>query len=493
MKKNVLSLDFGASTVRAIVGKYDGVKLTLVEKQRFENIPIEKNGTLYWDIDKLMIGIKEVLKHVMEEEEIHSIAVDTWGVDFGLLDEKGLLIEAPVHYRDKRTEGMIDRVKDIVPLDELYRLTGNQIIFFNTIFQLMSIKENRPELLERTKHLLLMPDLFNYYLTGEKRAEETIASTTQLFDPFNKTWQTDVMDELGLPKSLFQEIIKPGEVIGYLKDSFVEELDIPKVPVVATTSHDTGSAFVSAPAIEQDFLFVSSGTWSLIGTEADAAIVNEQSLSYNITNESGFNDTTRFLKNVTGLWILQELKREYEQQGKKYHYDEITELATSAKAFQFFIDVDDQRFQQPEQMQNKIDAYLRETNQSRPKTDGEYFRLIYESMALKYRDVFKEIEGTVGKSFPSVYIVGGGSQADILSQMIADSSNKTVVAGPVEATVVGNSIVQLIAQKAIDNIEAGRKIVRNSFDLKSFEPKNHNEWSQTHRMYHQITQKRKEL
>lgn len=486
LRKNVLSLDFGASTVRAMLGKFENGKLDLVEKHRFENIPCKINGTLYWDFEMLWEETKKVLKDVAQKEEIHSLAVDTWGVDFGLLDKDGKLLEAPVHYRDKRTEGMIEAVNKMIPLEELYKLTGNQIIYFNTIFQLMALKIDQKELLEEAESLLLTPDLINYFLTGEMRAEETIASTTQLFDPYVKKWQQDILEKIQLPKGLFQEIIKPGEQIGRISKSLASTLKIPRIPVVATTSHDTGSAFVSAPALEEKFLFVSSGTWSLIGTETKAPIINEKSLVYNITNESGYNGSTRFLKNITGLWILQELKREYQQVGKIYSYDDITDLASNATPFQFFIDVDADVFQHPQNMMEKIDSYLARTNQAKPKSDGDYFRLIYESMALKYREVFEQIEDAVIENYQTVYIVGGGSQADILSQMIANASAKKVVAGPVEATVIGNSVVQLIAKGSIKNIQEGREIVRNSFDVKMFKPKQVNEWTAQYKKY-QVT------
>lgn len=476
MKKNVLSLDFGASTVRAIIGKFENDRLELKEIHRFENIPVEKDGAIFWDIDLLFSELKKMLKKAADADQIDSVAVDTWGVDFGLLNASGHLIEPPRHYRDQRTTGMAELISKTIPLEELYQLTGNQIIFFNTIFQLMALKSNHSSLLKETKSLLLMPDLFNYFMTGKKFAEETIASTTQLFDPYKKSWQMEVLNQLEMPESIFQKIIAPGKEIGLISESLAEELNIPQIPVVATTSHDTSSAFVSAPALEEDFLFVSSGTWSLIGTELEEAVVNKKSLQYNITNESGFNGTTRFLKNVTGLWIIQELKKEYDEDGQHYSYNDITKLASEAEAFQYVIDVDHESFQQPGQMRYKIEDFLTKSKQALPQTVGELFRLVYESMALKYTEVFHQIEDTLNKTYDNVYIVGGGSQADILSQMIADSSGKNVISGPVEATVIGNSIVQLIAQGSIKDIKTGREIVRNSFELKTFYPNSTEAW-----------------
>lgn len=474
--KNVLSFDFGASTGRAVLGKYDGEHLTIEEVHRFENKPITVEGTLCWDIDMLFQEVKKVLQDVCNETEISSIAVDTWGVDFGLLNKKGELISTPVHYRDARTDGMADEVEKLIPLKELYGLTGNQIIFFNTIFQLAYLNKHNRETLEKADALLLIPDLFNYLLTGEKRAEETIASTTQLFNPYQKTWNEKIINAMDLPKHLFQEMIRPGKVVGHISTDLAEELSISEVPVVATTSHDTASAVVSVPAPNHKFLFISSGTWSLVGTELEAPIINEKSANYNITNESGINGTTRFLKNVTGLWILQETKRELADEGKHYSYDEISKLSEEAEDFTCVIDVDDETFQKPGNMREKIRQFAEKSNQPIPETDGEYFRLIYESLALKYREVFHEIADCVSEEYDKVHIVGGGSKAAILCQMVADASGKEVVAGPVEATVIGNSLVQLVSQNIIPDLSEARQVAKQSFDMKTYAPSNENHW-----------------
>ena len=476
MLKNVLSFDFGASTGRAVLGKYNGSQLEIEEVHRFENKPIMLEGTLCWDIDMLFHEVKQVLKKVCKEIDVSSVAIDTWGVDFGLLNKAGELISSPVHYRDARTDGMSEEVNKFIPLDNLYEKTGNQVIFFNTIFQLAYINKYKKEWLDETDSLLLMPDLFNYLLTGEKRAEETIASTTQLFDPYNKTWNEEVIQLLRLPTHIFKEVIRPGTVVGYLSKKLAEELAIPEIPVVATTSHDTASAVVSVPAPKHEFLFVSSGTWSLIGTELNRPIISQKSTKYNITNESGVSGTTRFLKNVTGLWILQETKREFASKGKHYSYDDITKLAEEAKAFTCLIDVDHLEFQKPGNMPEKIKQYAKRTNQAIPKTDGELFRLIYESLALKYRQVFEEIMDCVEKQYDKVHIVGGGSQAEMLCQMIADASGKEVIAGPVEATVIGNSLVQLVSQDIVKDISEARDIVKQSFSVTTYQPQEQKEW-----------------
>lgn len=488
MSENVLSFDFGASNGRAVLGKLNGTKMEIEEVHRFDNIPITKNGTLHWDIDMLFEEVKKTLQKVAAKTDISSIAVDTWGVDFALLDESGTFISGPVHYRDKRTNHMAEEVNRYIPLEQLYELTGNQIIFFNTIFQLAYMNKYERETLKAAKSLLLMPDLFNYLLTGIKRAEATIASTTQLFDPYKKEWHQDVIHALDLPGDIFQDVIQPGEEVGKISEQLANELSISRIPVVATTSHDTAGAVVSVPAPDYDFLFVSCGTWSLIGTELDEPIITEKSASYNITNESGINGTTRFLKNVTGLWILQETKREFEEQGKKYSYDEITELAKNAEPFKTIIDVDYKSFESPGDMPEKIKLYAEQTNQPIPETDGELFRTIYESLALKYRNVFREVAECTDITYEKVHIVGGGSQADILCQMVADASDVEVIAGPVEATVIGNSLVQMLSQQMISSISEGRKIIQQSFNVKTFHSNFNDNWNEQYEKYKNVLQ-----
>ncbi|WP_042221897.1 rhamnulokinase [Oceanobacillus manasiensis] len=477
MVKKVLSFDFGASSGRAILGTYEGNIIQLKEIHRFENKPVILNNTLCWDIDKLFDEVKKVLKEIGKKTTIHSIGIDTWGVDFGLLNKEGKLIHNPVHYRDPRTEGILEEVEKSFSQKKLYEMTGNQIIFFNTIFQLAYLKKYKEEELEEAESLLLMPDLFNYFLTGVMRGEETIASTTQLFDPYKKRWNEEIIRKLGFPIDIFQELVKPGEKIGTVSEELSNELGIPQIPVIATTSHDTASAAVSVPASNDEFLFISCGTWSLVGTELDEPVISPKTAGYNITNESGFNDKSLFMKNVTGLWVLQETKRQMEKEGRNYSYDEITKIAEEAKAFNFFIDTDHPDFQLPGDMPLKIKEYAKKTNQPIPKSDGEIFRTIYESLALKYRSVFEEIMECTGKHFKQVHIVGGGSQAGILCQMVANAGNIEVLAGPVEATVIGNTVVQLISQNVIQSVPEARGIIKQSFGVKVYHPEQHEKWN----------------
>ena len=454
MSKHILAFDFGASSGRAILGTLDGLTLNLKEIHRFSNTPIEDDG-ISWDIKTLLSEIKHSLKLAGEEYEIASIGIDTWGVDFGLIGRDGQLIDNPVHYRDKRTDGMVAELKEYLSEEELYDLTGNQIMAINTIFQLMYLQKNT-ETLDQVETMLLMPDLFNYLLTGIKSSETTIASTTQLFDPYHKEWNEGL--------------------IGRITKEISEELEIPEIPVISVCAHDTASAVVSIPTQEKDFLFISSGTWSLIGSELERPIINDKSYGYNITNESGINGSTRFLKNITGLWLIQETKRQFEKEGRAYSFSDLEKLALGAEPFKCFIDPEDPAFQDPGDMPTRIQEYAQRTNQPVPETDGEIIRCIYESLALKYKSVFEEIMDCVGKNYETVNIVGGGIQASLLSQMIADASGLKVVAGPVEATAIGNIMTQLIAIGEVENVFQARKIIKNTFDIKVYYPENHQAW-----------------
>jgi len=481
MGKHVLAFDFGASSGRAILGSIEIDKLSLQEIHRFENKPIFKSDTLHWDIYTLFSEMKKSLQLAFKKEQVSSIGIDTWGVDFGIFDASGFLISGPVHYRDKRTDGMVEEVEKICSSKELYELTGNQIMNVNTIFQLAFLKKYH-DVLNDSNTLLLMPDLFNYLLTGEKKSEETIASTTQLFNPYEKNWNETLINKLGFPTKMFTEVVNPGTEIGKISKLLMEELSIPETSVMAVCSHDTASAVVSVPA-KEDFLFISCGTWALVGTELPDPIINEKSEKYNLTNESGFGRTTRFLKNITGLWLIQETKRQFEREGRYYSYNDFVKIAEEAPPFKCFIDTDFDDFQIPGDIPSRIRKYAKATKQSVPQTDGELIRCIYESLAFKFRTVFNEIEECVEKEYETVHIVGGGSQASILCQMVADTSKLNVIAGPVEATAIGNCIVQLIAQNQIKDLNQGREMVQRSFEIQSYVPSDVKSWDKQYARY----------
>lgn len=477
MNKKVLAIDFGASSGRAILGTFDGEKISLKEIHRFSNDPVMLNGTMYWDFLRLFHEIKQSLIKSKAYGNIDSMAIDTWGVDFGLIDINGNLLENPVHYRDNRTMGMLDKAFEKISKDELYSITGNQFMEINTAFQLLSISEKRPELLKRADKLLLMPDLFNYYLTGKIFSEQSIASTTQLFDAKRKDWSMEVINRLGIKDTIFPKIIKSGTYIGDLSESICIELDIKPMKVFSVCGHDTQLAMVSTPATEKDFIFLSCGTWSLFGTELDNPILNEKSLNLNVTNELGFGERTSFLKNIIGLWLIQESRRQWQREGKDYSFMDLESLAKKSEPFKCFINPDAPEFIPSGNVPKRIQEFCKKTGQYIPQSVGEIMRCIYESLALKYRLAKVELETCTNKSFNTIYMVGGGTKDTFLSQLTACACDCRVSSGPIEATAFGNIAVQLMADGSIKDISQARDIIKNSEDIIYFEPTNSQDWN----------------
>jgi len=477
MNKKVLAIDFGASSGRAILGTFDGEKISLKEIHRFSNDPVMLNGTMYWDFLRLFHEIKQSLIKSKAYGNIDSMAIDTWGVDFGLIDINGNLLENPVHYRDNRTMGMLDKAFEKISKDELYSITGNQFMEINTAFQLLSISEKRPELLKRADKLLLMPDLFNYYLTGKIFSEQSIASTTQLFDAKRKDWSMEVINRLGIKDTIFPKIIKSGTYIGDLSESICIELDIKPMKVFSVCGHDTQLAMVSTPATEKDFIFLSCGTWSLFGTELDNPILNEKSLNLNVTNELGFGERTSFLKNIIGLWLIQESRRQWQREGKDYSFMDLESLAKKSEPFKCFINPDAPEFIPSGNVPKRIQEFCKKTGQYIPQSVGEIMRCIYESLALKYRLAKVELETCTNKSFNTIYMVGGGTKDTFLSQLTACACDCRVSSGPIEATAFGNIAVQLMADDSIKDISQARDIIKNSEDIIYFEPTNSQDWN----------------
>lgn len=486
--KKVLAFDFGASSGRAMLGTYDGNSISLKEIHRFSNDPVIVNGIMYWDILRLFYEIKQGLLKAKHESEFDSIGIDTWGVDFGLLDKKGNLLENPVHYRDSRTQGMLEKSFRKLPKDEFYNITGNQFMELNTAFQLLSLVLNRPELLERTDKLLLTPDLFNYMLTGEKTAEYSIASTTQLMDAKKGAWSDKVIKALGIPETIFAPIVPSGTKIGVLSDEVCEELGINKCDVIAVAGHDTQSALVAVPAKEDNFIFISCGTWSLIGTELDAPLINEKSDFYNITNEGGYGGKASFLKNITGLWLVQESRRQWIREGREYGFGQLEEMAKEAEAFASFIDPDAAEFSPSGDMPSRIREYCSRTGQKVPETAGGIVRCINESLALKYRYALEQISDCTGLDYNYIHMVGGGIQSRQLCQFTASASGRMVIAGPVEATVLGNVALQLMASGQIKDLKEARKIIGKSPDIIKYEPGDTKAWEEAYKRYKKIIQ-----
>lgn len=477
MTKRVLAFDFGASSGRAIIGCFDGDKITLEEVHRFSNDPVSVGGTVYWDVLRLFYEIKQGIIKAKIAGGFDSIGIDTWGVDFGLIDSEGKLMENPVHYRDARTVGLVDEAFKTMPKEKLYGITGIQFMELNTLFQLISLKKYRPWMLERADKMLFMPDLFGYMLTGKMCAEYSIASTSQLIDLDKKTWSKEILDAFGIKESVFAPLVQPGTVLGELSKEVCEECGVDPVPVISVCGHDTQSAITSVPCEDGDFAFLSSGTWSLFGTELDKPIVNETSMNINITNEGGFDGSTGFLKNIIGLWLIQESRRQWKREGKEYSYADLEKLALAAEPFKCFIDPDAPEFVPHGNIPERVREFCRKTGQFIPETVGEIMRCIYESLAMKYRLTFEKLRECTERDYPVIHVIGGGTKDGLLCQMTANSCDRTVKAGPIEATVMGNVAVQLMSDGSVKNIGQARKIVADSSELKTFEPKDTDKWA----------------
>lgn len=477
MTKRVLAFDFGASSGRAIIGCFDGDKITLEEVHRFSNDPVSVGGTVYWDVLRLFYEIKQGIIKAKIAGGFDSIGIDTWGVDFGLIDSEGKLMENPVHYRDARTAGLVDEAFKTMPKEKLYGITGIQFMELNTLFQLISLKKYRPWMLERADKMLFMPDLFGYMLTGKMCAEYSIASTSQLIDLDKRTWSKEILDAFGIKESVFAPLVQPGTVLGELSKEICEECGVDPVPVISVCGHDTQSAITSVPCEDGDFAFLSSGTWSLFGTELDKPIVNETSMNINITNEGGFDGSTGFLKNIIGLWLIQESRRQWKREGKEYSYADLEKLALAAEPFKCFIDPDAPEFVPHGNIPERVREFCRKTGQYVPKTVGEIMRCIYESLAMKYRLTFEKLRECTERDYPVIHVIGGGTKDGLLCQMTANSCDRTVKAGPIEATVMGNVAVQLMSNGSVENIGQARKIVAESSELKTFEPKDTDKWA----------------
>lgn len=486
MNKRVLAFDFGASSGRAILGIFDGSKITLKEVHRFSNDPVMVHGTVYWDVLRLFYEIKKGIIKAKAEGGFDSIGIDTWGVDFGLLDDEGRLLENPIHYRDLRTKGLIEDSFNCISKNRFYELTGIQFMELNTVFQLYSLKKQRPQILDKAKSLLFMPDLFAYFLTGEKVTEYSIATTSQLIDVKTKSWCSEIFESLGIPERLMGEIVMPGAKIRELSDDICEELGVPKAKVISVCGHDTQSAITAVPCADKNFAFLSSGTWSLFGTELDNPIVNDKSLEMNITNEGGCEGKTGFLKNIIGLWLIQESRRHWARNGEEYSYADLEKLALKEEPFRCFIDPDAPEFVPMGNIPERVRDYCRVTGQYVPESVGQIMRCIYESLAMKYRSTFTKIKECTGIDYSCIHVIGGGVKDGLLCRMTASSCNVTVKAGPIEATVLGNIAVQLLAQGCVENVTQARKIIEKSETITEYKPVEANAWADAYNRFEKI-------
>jgi len=489
--KKVLAFDYGASSGRAVMGSFKGETLKLEEIHRFPNDPVLINGSFYWDTLRLLHELKQGIIKCMNSgnKDIAGIGIDTWGVDFGLLDKSGELLGIPHHYRDNRTEGMMEEADKLIPKREIYETTGIQFAAFNTLLQLLSMKLSGSPALEHAETMLFTPDLFNYFLTGEKVTEYTIASTSQMLDARTGKWANEMLNRMGIPQKMLTDIVKPGTIVGKLSENVRTELGINGVPVIAVAEHDTGSAVMSVPAVEGKYAYLSSGTWSLLGVESDTPVINDTTYELNYTNEGGFNNTIRLLKNIMGLWIHQECKRAWEKEGEKISFNDLEQMAKQSESFRSFIDVDNSMFYSPGNMPEKIMEYCRLTGQPVPETKGQIVRCVMESLAMKYRTALEKLEKIVGYNIPVLHVVGGGSKDKLLSQFTANAIGRPVITGPVEATAIGNITCQLIALGEIANISQARAIIKKSFDMNEFDPVDVSQWNEAYLKYEEIMKK----
>jgi rhamnulokinase len=467
MSYRFLAIDIGAESGRAILGTLENGRLALEELHRFENAPVRLPTGLYWDTLRLFHEVRHALAICGRERKIalDGIGIDTWGVDFGLLGADGALVDNPRHYRDARNNGMMEKTFAAVPRERIFRQTGIQFMQFNSLCQLHAMKLNDSPALRVATRLLFMPDLLNYWLTGIPKAELTIASTSQFYDPARKQWATDLFDRLGLPAEILPEIVAPGTKLGALLPEIAESSGLAAAtPVYATACHDTASAVAAVPGEGSGWCYISSGTWSLMGAEVDAPVIDETSLALNFTNEQGAGGKVRLLKNIAGLWLLQECRRDWALQGREYGYAELTRLAAESESCGAVVDPDS--FHTPGRMPERIAEFCRQTGQPVPEQPGPMCRAILESLAATYRKVLENLETLTGARIERIHIVGGGSQNTLLNRLASEATGRTVIAGPVEATAAGNILVQAIGAGVVSGLNEARAVVRRSFSVR---------------------------
>jgi rhamnulokinase len=466
----LVAVDLGAESGRVVVGTFDGGRLALQDVHRFANVPVTLAGTLHWDFLRLFGDVTAGLRRAAAGGRVASVGVDTWGVDFGLLDDHGGLLGNPVHHRDARTAGMPELAFQVVPREEIYRATGIQLMPINTLFQLLSMVRAGDPQLRGADRLLMMGDLFAHFLCGSSVAEYTNASTSQCLDPFTRDWARPLLERLGIPTGLLPEIVQPGTVLGSLRADVAADTGLAHARVVAPGSHDTASAVVGAPLAGPTTAFLSSGTWSLIGLEVAAPVVSDVTLAANLTNEGGVAGTIRLLRNVMGLWLVQESRRALWPAGDGPSYEDLAALAEAAPAFTAFIDPDDERFLRPGDMPARARAFCAETGQPVPQDAGTLIRVVLESLALRYATAVEELARASGHPIEAIHVVGGGSNHRLLCRLTAGATGLPVRAGPVEATAIGNLAVQAIAAGELASVDEAREVIARSFPVTAYDP-----------------------
>jgi rhamnulokinase len=475
-QKPYLAFDFGAQSGRAVLAHLQSGILTIKEVHRFANEPVEYSGALHWDMPRLWLEVRHALSR-LSEVALAGIAVDAWGVDYALLGERGELLQNPYHYRDRRTDGIMEEVLSRINKEEIYKTTGIQFMPINTLYQLFAARRQTPKLLDAAKSLLTIPDLFNYWLTGNAVCEFTNATTTQMVDPRKRAWAVSLIQSLGLPAHLPAPIVEPGSIVGTLLPEIAGHSALAGATVIAPACHDTGSA-VAAISARDGTAFLSSGTWSLLGTELDSPVITPDALRMNFTNEGGVNGTARLLKNVMGLWMLQGCHQSWRAQGLSLDYRELIELAAPEASFRTLVNPDDESFLRPSDMLSAISQFCTRTHQPVPQEPGAFVRAVLESLAFKYRLVLRDLEQVGGKRIGQIRIIGGGSKNRLLNQLTADATGRTVLSGPAEATALGNVAIQILATGGASSLQEVRAIVDRSFPTETFEPRETGLWDQ---------------
>jgi len=484
-KKYFLGFDLGASSGRAMLGALSDGKLELTEIHRFVNQMQLINGHYFWNIFSLFNELKFALKKCVKELEIQpeSIGIDTWGVDFVHLNKEGLILSLPFAYRDSRTNTSMEDLFQVIPSEEVYLETGIQFMQFNSLFQLFSMVKDHSSLLDITDSILFMPDALNYLFSGVKKSEFSIASTSQMIIPGTCGWNYKLLEKAGIPTKMLQEIVLPGTIIGTIQKEVASETGSNALPVISVAAHDTASAIVSVPSTLKNFAYISSGTWSIVGIECSKPIISEQTRRLNFTNEGGAEGTTRFLKNIMGMWLIQETQRIWEENGTKYTWSAMVELAKEAEPFQFLINPDDPMFLNPRDMTQAVRDFCYQTAQGTPHTHGETIRCIYDSLALKYRYTLEQIREVSDQPIEVLHIIGGGANNHFLNQLTADATGLPVTAGPTEATAIGNIMIQAKAMGYVSSLNEIREIITNSFDLVHFTPTKALDWEEAYAKY----------
>lgn len=496
--KHYLALDMGAESGRAILGSFESGKLSLSEEHRFltgaESVPtmypdripqeLDSDCSLLWDFTRFWHEIKKSINLVGKKAKIESLGVDTWGVDFVLLDKNGMLLSAPFNYRDPRSNGMMEEAFKRISRERIFELTGIQFMSINALYHLLALSVRQDPQYSVVDKFLMVPDLFHYWLSGIAVAEFTETTTSQIYNTRSREWSDEIINAMEFPRHIFPEVVQPGTILGPLRKSVALEVGTDAL-VIAPASHDTGSAAAAVPAEVEDFIWISSGTWSIVGMNVKEPVINELSYKYNFTNEGGVDGKYRFSKNVMGLWVVQQCRLQWLEEGKDYSYTELTLAAKAAPHLKSFVDPDYSGFLRPGRMAEKVKEYCQLTHQPIPQSEGEIIRAALQGLALRYRYVIESLEEVSGRKMSTIHIVGGGTKNQLLSQFTADALGRRVITGPIEATGIGNIMIQAIANKDVENWQEGISIIRNSFEILTFEPGEKQSWDKAYELFKQ--------